>query len=118
MATIHQIRKIALSFPETSEVPHFEKTSFRVRKRIFATYNAKENRICVRLSRIDQDVFTAFNPELIHPVPNKFGTMGWTLIYFKQVPMDLITDVLTCAYCEVAPLKLSKEMKDNLMEGY
>ena len=30
-------RRFALSLPETSEEPHFEKSSFRVRGKIFAT---------------------------------------------------------------------------------
>jgi len=30
-------RRIAMSFPEVTEEPHFQATSFRVRKKIFAT---------------------------------------------------------------------------------
>lgn len=42
MVTIDSFRKTALSFAETSEQPHFKKTSFRVGKKIFATYDEKE----------------------------------------------------------------------------
>ena len=34
---IDEVREFALSLPETSEQPHFDKTSFRVGKKIFAT---------------------------------------------------------------------------------
>jgi hypothetical protein len=37
MITAETFRKMALSFPETVELPHFERTSFRVKNRIFAT---------------------------------------------------------------------------------
>jgi predicted DNA-binding protein (MmcQ/YjbR family) len=37
MLSIKKFRQIALSFPGTEELPHFEKTSFRVKKKIFAT---------------------------------------------------------------------------------
>ena len=37
MVTIDIFRKLALSFPEATEGPHFEKTSFRGKKKIFAT---------------------------------------------------------------------------------
>jgi predicted DNA-binding protein (MmcQ/YjbR family) len=47
MVTIDTLRKIALSLPETTEEPHFEKTSFRVKKKIFATYDALKNRACI-----------------------------------------------------------------------
>jgi hypothetical protein len=33
MVTINNLRTIALSFPEATEEAHFEKTSFRVKKR-------------------------------------------------------------------------------------
>ncbi len=33
MVTIDSLRKLALSFPEATEEPHFEKTSFRVKKK-------------------------------------------------------------------------------------
>lgn len=32
MVTFETVRKMALSYPETTEEPHFEKTSFRVKK--------------------------------------------------------------------------------------
>ena len=34
---IDQARRFALSLPEATEQPHFEKSSFRVRNKIFAT---------------------------------------------------------------------------------
>lgn len=34
---IDAVRRVALALPETSEQPHFEMVSFRVRGRIFAT---------------------------------------------------------------------------------
>ena len=37
MVSIDGFRKICLSFPNTMEQPHFEKTSFRVNKKIFAS---------------------------------------------------------------------------------
>lgn len=34
---LEQARKYALSLPETTEAPHFDYTSFRVKGKIFAT---------------------------------------------------------------------------------
>lgn len=107
MVTEQTCREMALSFPETSEAPHFEKPSFRVAKKIFATLNLKENRICVKLSEVDQDVFTSFGREVIYPVPNKWGKLGWTLVNLSQVREEMLIDILTMAYCEVAPKRLS-----------
>lgn len=108
MVSINLFRKIALSLPEASEEPHFEKTSFRIKKKIFATYNAKENRACVKLSAIDQDVFSTTNKSIIYPVDNKWGKQGWTLIDLKNVHESVFIDAITTAYCNVAPEKLAK----------
>jgi predicted DNA-binding protein (MmcQ/YjbR family) len=111
MVTITTFRKIALSFPESSEEPHFEKTSFRVRKKIFATYDDKNKRACIKLSEIDQDVFSAADRTTIYPVDNKWGKQGWTLIEMKKIRRDLFTDALVTSYCEVAPKKLSEQVR-------
>jgi predicted DNA-binding protein (MmcQ/YjbR family) len=101
MIGIKVFRELALSFPGTSEQLHFEQTSFRAGKKIFATYDAKNNRACIRLSPIDQNVFTAFDKTIIYPVPNKWGLQGWTLIEMKLVKKGMFKDALTTAYNEV-----------------
>lgn len=35
--SIAQARRLALALPETAEAPHFDHTSFRAKKKIFAT---------------------------------------------------------------------------------
>ena len=112
MIGIEDIRLLVLSFPEVSEEPHFEKTSFRIKKKIFATYNANENKLTVKLSAIDQDVF-ALAGDAIYPVPNKWGKQGWTTIEFKKVHKDLLADALRTAYCTVAPSKLAEIVRPS-----
>jgi len=108
MVSIDIFRELALSFPEATEEPHFEKTSFRVRKKIFATYDDKNKRACIKLSEINQDVFSSADKNIIYPVANKWGKQGWTLIELQKVHKDLFIDALTTAYCEVAPQKLAE----------
>jgi hypothetical protein len=45
--------------------------------------------------------------EIIFPVPNKWGKHGWTLVSLNLVNEELLMEVLTSAYCNVAPPKLS-----------
>lgn len=113
MITINNLREIALSFPEATEELHFEKTSFRVKKRIFATYDDKNKRTCLKLSKIDQDVFSSSDKNIIYLVDNKWGKQGWTLIEMNKVHEDLFSDALTTAYCEVAPKNLAKMVRPN-----
>jgi predicted DNA-binding protein (MmcQ/YjbR family) len=111
MVTLKVIRKIIQDFPEASEEPHFEKISFRVRKKIFATYNHEEKRISVKLSPNDQDLFTSTDKTIIFPVPNKWGKLGWTLIDIRKIKTALLKEALVAAFCEVAPSGLSKTIR-------
>ncbi|NOU45588.1 MAG: MmcQ/YjbR family DNA-binding protein [Bacteroidales bacterium] len=113
MVSIDTFRILALSFPEATEETHFGKTSFRVKKKIFATYDDVKNRACIKLSEIDQDVFSSADETIIFPVDNKWGKQGWTLIEMNKVHKDLFIDALTTAYCEVAPKKLADQIRPN-----
>jgi hypothetical protein len=59
-----QLRTLALSFSETTEEPHFGKTFFRVKKKIFAAYDEKndkamhdfENRIVQKMGLLNFNI--------------------------------------------------------------
>ena len=97
MLSTETFRQLSLSFPGTTEDPHFEKTSFRIKKKIFATLDVKNSIACIKLSAADQDVFCLIDKEIIYPVPNKWGQQGWTLINLTKIKKPLLTDVLTTA---------------------
>lgn len=101
MVDIETFRQLALSFPETIEQPHFEKTSFRVKKRIFATLDVKNNRACLMLSEMHQSVFSAYDKSIIYPVPNKWGKHGATFVELKTVRKTILKDALKQAYNKI-----------------
>ena len=107
MVTIDTLRKVALSFPAATEEPHFEKTSFRVKKKIFANYDWIKKRACIKLSETDQHIFSTAGKPIIFPVDNKWGKQGWTLIEMSKIKKQLFIDAVTTAYCETAPKKLA-----------
>jgi predicted DNA-binding protein (MmcQ/YjbR family) len=107
MTSIAMVRQIALSFPETTEQPHFHLVSFRVRKKIFCTIHEKDNRIMVKLSLNDQSVFCAFDKTIIYPVPGKWGKNGATFIELKKIKKAMLKDAIGTAYCAAAPAKLA-----------
>lgn len=111
MVSIDTFKQLVLSFPEVYEAPHFDKASFRVRKKIFTTLDTENNRACIRLSEIDQNVFSSYDKSIFFPVPNKWGKLGWTNINLKKVKKSMLVDALTTSYCEVAPRKLSVLVK-------
>lgn len=112
MQTLDSLRIIIGTFPEVEEAPHFDRIAFKVKK-IFATYDAKTNSINVKLSEVDQDVFTKVGQGAIYPVDNKWGKQGWTTVDLSSVTEELLKDVLTTAYCEVAPKKLVEQLQKD-----
>lgn len=109
MVSIDSFRKLALAFTEAVEAPHFEKASFRVIKKIFATLDIKNKKVVIKLSAIDQSVFCSFDKSIIYPAPGKWGLHGWTMIELKLVRKAMLQDALTIAYCTVAPERLAKK---------
>ena len=109
MVNISTVRDLALAFPETEEYQHFDKPAFRVRKSIFATVHLKEKNVVVKLSAQDQSTFCLFDNTIIYPVPGAWGRQGWTLIELKRVRKTMFQDILTVAYCTVAPSTLASQ---------
>jgi len=105
------LRSLVLSFPEATEKPHFEKSSFRVRNKIFVTINQNGTKAVLKLSEIDQDVYCKMSHGAMVPVANKWGKKGWTEVNIGQINKQLLTDALKAAYCEVAPKKLSERVE-------
>ena len=113
MITPKTVRQLALAFGETVELPHFDRTSFRVRKKIFATMLEKQNFAVLMLSVVDQSVFCAYDPAAMYPVPNKWGKKGATMVVLKKVRKDIFLDALTTAYCRVAPRALAEKYNNE-----
>ena len=102
MVSLKTARTLALSFEGAEEQPHFEKPSYRVKKKIFLTLDEKNNRACIKLPEIEQEVFSTIDKTMIYPVPNAWGKQGWTFVELKLVPKKLFMEALTASYCHVA----------------
>jgi hypothetical protein len=107
MVSIETTAKYALSFPETTESPHFQLRSFRVKKKIFATLDEVNKRLMVKLSLEDQSVFCSVNSAVIYPVPGGWGRKGATYIELQKINKLMLKDALTSAFCNVAPKKIA-----------
>jgi hypothetical protein len=111
MVSVAAVKKIALQFEEVIELPHFERTSFRVNKKIFATLDEKSNLLCAMLTPEDQSVFILAEASAVYPVPNKWGKQGATYVDLKKVPAILVKEILSAAYCGKAPKRLAGKYK-------
>ena len=112
MPTFSTIEKFTITLPEVTVEPHFEKISFRIKRKIFLTYDQKSHRATVKLSPIDQDVFSSASDK-IYAVNGKWGEQGWTLIELDGVNEKLLKDAITTSFCEVAPKTFAKMVRSK-----
>lgn len=105
MVNLETFRQLALSFPDTVELPHFELISFRVKKKIFATFWPKEDKAMLKLPLIEQSVFCSYDNTIFYPVPGGWGKNGSTFVNLKKVKKDIFKNAIQIAYANVsAPL--------------
>jgi hypothetical protein len=97
-----EFRNFALALPDTIELPHFDLTSFRIKKKIFATLSEKDNRAMVSLSPLSQSVFCAYDQTVFYPVPGGWGKKGATYVNLPKVKKVMLKDALKTAYTETA----------------
>lgn len=105
MISVQDVHTFISSFSNVDVQPHFEKTSFRIKKRIFATLDETNMRVVVKLSELQQSLFCAFDNEIIYPVKGAWGTQGWTVVELSTAPRETLYDALKMAYSEVAAKK-------------
>jgi hypothetical protein len=110
MVDFKTFRQLALSLPGTEEKPHFNLVSFRVQKKIFATFWEKENRAMIKLSIISQSVFCTYDNSIFFPVPGAWGRKGATFVDLEAVPKKIFKEALTIAYNEGSAKKTLKKM--------
>jgi hypothetical protein len=96
---------LALALPEALEVPHFDRPSFRVRGKIFATLSPEDRRGVVKLTREQQELMSAAEPKIFGPVPS-WGKHGWTYVHLQFADADTVRSALTTSWRNVAPKKL------------
>jgi len=103
-------RSMALSFPDTEQVPHFDRIGFKViKRRMFATYLEKDNTANIFLTPEAQWVYCKVDKEHIFKVPNKWGDKGATTFVLSSLPKNVVMEALQSAYNEIIQSGKSKK---------
>lgn len=108
MVTIETCRNLALDFPDVVEQDHFGKPSFRINKKIFMTFHPDGNLAMIKLTELNQSIFTAAQPEIVYPVKGFWGRQGATMFDLAKVKKSLFASALKSAYENIASKKSSK----------
>ncbi len=69
----------------------------------------QKNEVMVKLTPAEQSVFSEIDPEMIYPVPGKWGLNGSTFIALRKVKKDLLSDALERAYAGVTEKKVNNQ---------
>ena len=101
MVTIETFRQMALAFPDAVELPHFDRASFSINKKIFATLDEKKKIAVLMFSPLEQSVFCAFDKTIIYPVPGGWGLKGATIFEMQKMKKAMMHDALQVVYNEM-----------------
>ena len=110
--TLAAFRNLALSMPEAHEEPHFERTSFRVGKKIFATMTADGREVmvpvrplasCLALLESDPEIFFSYGGWT-----ERNGALG---IRLARVDARLLQKLVEDAWARIAPKRKSSRRR-------
>jgi hypothetical protein len=108
-------RRIALSFPATSESAHMNHPDFRVCGKIFATMGYPDAAWgMVKLTPEQQEEFVGAEPAVFEPVKGGWGRKGATAVRLKSVKGSSLRAALAAAWCNRAPRALARKFESRL----
>jgi hypothetical protein len=97
-----EFRSMALEFPGTETVPHFERIGFKIpKRRMFATYLESDNTANIFLTPAEQKTFCRIDKKNIYPVPNKWGEKGASTFLIANVEASIVREALSSAYAAI-----------------
>ncbi len=107
--TQSDIRAIALTMPEAQEHPHFDRASFRVRGKIFATLPPVQDdgvhNVVLKLPVLVKESLQQTDASAIVSLGN-WDKGGWTQLDIGRMDEAKMADLVRLAWRQVAPKKL------------
>lgn len=111
MIDLEGAHEILVSMPEATEVPHFDKPVYKIKGKIFATFNIENKWVTLKLTPEQQTIFC--EDESFYPVPNKWGQLGWTHVELKRVKKLAFMEGVTAAYNNIVSQKTKKGVNEG-----
>jgi hypothetical protein len=104
--TLSQVRAYALTLPDATEEPHFDRTSFRVHGKIFATARPKEPHIHVFVDELDRNQAVTRYPDHIEKLWWGKKVVGLR-IRLETAPVAAVKKLLLNAWRMKSPASLA-----------
>ena len=105
-------RQFALSLPETTEEPHFEYSSFRVRGKIFATVPPDGAALHIFVDEDQRAPLVAAYPDVFTPLHWGSKVVG-VRVLLAGANADAVNRLLTQAWLRKAPRLLAATLRSS-----
>ena len=112
--TPNDFRRLALSFPETSEKSHMDHPDFRVAGKLFATLGYPEDGwAMVKVTPMEQEMLVKAQPSVFNPCAGAWGRRGCTNVRLKGVRKPTLRRALEAAWRLAAPKQLAQRLDQD-----
>ena len=114
MATEEDVRKIALSLPETTEKPWFGSPGFRVKDKGFLRIRSEaEGGLVVFVSDLgEKELMLASDPKKFFTTPHYDG-YPTVLVHLPAIGVPELRELITESWCHKAPKRILKAWEDG-----
>jgi hypothetical protein len=106
---INEVRRFALSLPEATEEPHFEKTSFRVGGKIFATMTPEAKQLNVFVDDSETHAVVADDPRVFQELWWGKSLRG-VRVDLPRAEAERVSELLEEAWRRKAKTRLVREL--------
>jgi hypothetical protein len=106
MATLADIRRVALSLPGAVELNDHGGNWFNVGTKTFVVFGFPSARWIFKLPKLRQELLFEARPDVFQPY--RAGAMLWSYVDIAELTRDEVADYVTDAWTTVAPKKVVK----------
>jgi hypothetical protein len=113
MATIDDVRRIALSLPRTTEHLVGDNTKFRVGRLVYASVSADEERLGFGFPKEERAALVASEPGKFMMPLRGDERYQWVRARLGALEVDELRELLIDAWCMVVPKKVAASYLDS-----
>ncbi len=107
MATLEDVRRIAMSLPRTTERLVRDRTTFRVGQIVYASVSADEERMGFGFPKDERAALVASEPDKFMMPLRSDERYQWVRAALPVLDVDELRELLIDAWCMVVPKKVS-----------
>ncbi|MFC5700382.1 MmcQ/YjbR family DNA-binding protein [Cohnella faecalis] len=105
MISVDEIRSYVLTLPETVEVEHWGKPSFRIKNKIFVVLQEDGRTLTVKTIGDDRAIYTELDPTT-YRIPDAYAKLSYMHMNINQVEPEEARGLIYKAWSSVAPKRL------------